>query len=102
MWFYGAFAVLMEVRWCPTLQFWPCVATVVPWVAPPHMRELQSQANPSRKGGKKKAKRVVEGDSSSDGSWNGKPVSLAEEVKSELARGKGLLDSMRLYLRSMQ
>ena len=43
------------------------------------------------------SKRVVVGDSSSEGSWNGEPISLAEEVKSELARGNGSWDSMRLH-----
>ena len=47
-------------------------------VEPPHVRELKSQANPSKKGGKKKAKRVVEDDSSSEGS---------RDAKRELARG---------------
>ena len=65
--------------------------TIVSRVEPPHVREqAKSQANPSQKGGKKKAKRVVEDDSSSDGSCDGEPLSLAEEVKRELARGNAL------------
>ena len=71
--------------------------TVVSWVEPPHVRELKSQANPSQKGGKKKAKRIVEDDSSSEGSCDGEPLSLAEEAKRELARGNASWHSMRLY-----
>ena len=70
---------------------------VVSRVEPLHVRELKSQANPCKKGGQKKAKRVVEDDSSSDGSCDGEPLSLAEEVKRELARGNALWHSMRLY-----
>ena len=40
--------------------------TVISRVEPPHVRELKSQTNPSKKVGKKKVKRVVEDDSSSD------------------------------------
>ena len=61
------------------------------------MHELKSQANPSKKGGKKKAKRVVEDDSSSEGSCDGEPLSLAEEANRELARGNASWHSMRLY-----
>ena len=64
---------------------------------PAHVRELKSQANPSKKGSKKKARRVVEADSSSEGSCDGEPLSLAEEVPRELARGNALWHSMRLY-----
>ena len=71
--------------------------TVVSRVEPPHVRELKSQANPSKKGGKKKAKRVVEDDSSSEGSWDEEPLSLAKEAKHELARGNASWHSMRLY-----
>ena len=69
---------------------------VVSRVEPPHVRELKSQANPSKKGGKKKAKRVVEDDSSSEGSCDGEPLSLAEDAERELARGNALWHSMRL------
>ena len=71
--------------------------TVVSRVEPPHVRELKSQANPSKKGGKKKAKRVVEDDSSGEGSCDGEPLSLAQEVKCELARVNASWHSMRLY-----
>ena len=70
--------------------------TVVSRVEPPHVRELKSQPNLSKKGGKKKATIVVE-DSSNDSSCDGEPLSLAEEVKCELARGNALWHLMRLY-----
>ena len=62
-----------------------------------HVHELKSQANPSKKGGKKRAKRVVKDDSSSEGSCDGEPLSLAKEEKRQLARGNASLHSMRLY-----
>ena len=65
-------------------------------VEPPHeLRELKLQANPSKKGGKQKAKRVVEHNSSSDRSCDGEPPSLAEEVKRELARGNYTVHLLR-------
>ena len=71
--------------------------TVVSRVEPPHVRELKSQANPSKKGGTKKAKRVVEDDSSNKGSCDGEPLSLAKKAKCELVRGNASWHSMRLY-----
>ena len=71
--------------------------TIVSRVEPPHVHEFKSQANLSKKSGKKKAKRVVEDDSSSGGSCDGEPLSLAEEVTCELARGNVSWHSMRLY-----
>ena len=61
------------------------------------MRELKSQANPSKKKWQKKAKRVFEDDSSSEGSYDGEPLSLAKEAKHELAPGNASWHSMRLY-----
>ena len=46
---------------------------------------------------KKKAKRVVEDDSSSEGRCDGELLSLATEAKRELARRNALWHSMRVY-----
>ena len=51
--------------------------------------------NPPKKGSKKRAKRVDEDDSSSDGNCDGGPSSLAEDVKRELARRNASWHSMR-------
>ena len=55
------------------------------------------QASPSTKVGKTKAQRVVEDDSSSDDSCDVEPLSLAKDVKRELARGNAAWHSMCLY-----
>ena len=52
---------------------------------------------PPKKAAKQKAKRIVEDDSSSDGSCDAEPLSLAEDVKRELAHGNASWHSMRLY-----
>ena len=65
-------------------------------VEPPHVRVCRQQTPPKKVA--KKRPKVVEDDSSSDGSCDGEPLSLAEEVECELARGNALWHSMRLYL----
>ena len=73
--------------------------TITSYVEPPHVRESQSQAS-SKKNKKsvgiKEAQRIVEDDSSSDGSCEGEPLSLAEDVKRELAYRNASWHSMRL------
>ena len=59
--------------------------------------EVELTSKPLQKGGKKKAKRVVEYDFSIEGSCDGEPLSLAEAAKCELARGNASWQSMRLY-----
>ena len=71
--------------------------TVASCVEPPHVHELKSQASPSKKKGNKRVQRVVEDESSSDSSCDGQPLSLAQDVKCELAQGHTSWHSMRLY-----
>ena len=71
--------------------------TVASRVERPHVREFKSQASPSKKGGPKRAQRVVEDDSSSDSSCDGGPLPLGQDLKRELARGNASWHSMRLY-----
>ena len=66
-------------------------------IEPPCVREFKFQASPPQKGGKKKAQRVVEHNCSTDGSCDGEPLSLAQDVKRELARGNASWHSMRVH-----